>query len=159
MSDTNIFFDLLSINLLEKLFSLPFEIHTTNLVIDEIKVAEQKVELEKVSNKLIIENIELPVLLDIQENCKSNLSLNDCSVYYWAKEHDAMILTGDKKLRAFSEKNNVRVKGTLFVLNEFVEKKVLEPQEAIEKLKELQGINERLPAKECEKLLKRWGSC
>lgn len=41
VSDTNILFDLLSINLLEDFFLLPFEISTTDFVIHEIHRQEQ----------------------------------------------------------------------------------------------------------------------
>lgn len=41
VSDTNIFIDLISVNLLDGFFGLPWEIHTTDMVIDELIRSEQ----------------------------------------------------------------------------------------------------------------------
>ena len=43
VSDTNIFIDLISVGLQEKLFLLPIEIHTTDMVIFEIKRGDKAV--------------------------------------------------------------------------------------------------------------------
>ncbi len=37
VSDTNIFIDLISVDLLDEFFRLPFEIHTTDFIIHELK--------------------------------------------------------------------------------------------------------------------------
>ena len=42
MSDTNIFIDLISVNLLDGFFSLPWEIHTTDMIMKELKDSNQK---------------------------------------------------------------------------------------------------------------------
>lgn len=43
VSDTNIFIDLISVNLLDGFFSLPWEIHTTDMIMRELKDSNQKV--------------------------------------------------------------------------------------------------------------------
>ena len=42
VSDTNIFIDLISVNLLDGFFSLPWEIHTTDMIMKELKDSNQK---------------------------------------------------------------------------------------------------------------------
>ena len=42
VSDTNIFIDLMNIGVLDMFFQLPWEIHTTDMVISEFKNEEQK---------------------------------------------------------------------------------------------------------------------
>ena len=42
VSDTNIFIDLLETSLLDKLFLLPWEIHTTEFILNEIKEEPHK---------------------------------------------------------------------------------------------------------------------
>ena len=42
VSDTNIFIDLIEIGLLDEFFALPWETHTTDMIIHELKVIEQK---------------------------------------------------------------------------------------------------------------------
>ena len=51
VSDTNIFIDLIEIGLLDDLFSLPWEIHTTDLVMLELKDANQKQVVMEHKNK------------------------------------------------------------------------------------------------------------
>lgn len=42
VSDTNIFIDLISVDLLTDFFKLPWEIHTTDMIIHELLIAEQQ---------------------------------------------------------------------------------------------------------------------
>lgn len=42
VSDINIFIDLISVNLLDGFFSLPWEIHTTDMIMKELKDSNQK---------------------------------------------------------------------------------------------------------------------
>ena len=42
VSDTNIFIDLIKLDLLGDFFSLPWDIHTTDFVISELEIPEQK---------------------------------------------------------------------------------------------------------------------
>ena len=42
VSDTNIFIDLYKVGLLDEFFSLTINVHTTDLIVHELKVKEQK---------------------------------------------------------------------------------------------------------------------
>lgn len=42
VNDTNIFIDLIAVDLLDKFFSLPIEIHTTDFVVHELTEPLQK---------------------------------------------------------------------------------------------------------------------
>lgn len=46
VSDTNIFIDLISVNLLDGFFGLPWEIHTTDMIMKELKDSNQKSAVE-----------------------------------------------------------------------------------------------------------------
>ena len=46
ITDTNIFFDIISIGALPELFNLDYEINTTEFVIEEIKQSDQKEAIE-----------------------------------------------------------------------------------------------------------------
>ncbi len=46
VSDTNIFIDLISVNLLDGFFSLPWEVHTTDMIMKELKDSAQKAVVE-----------------------------------------------------------------------------------------------------------------
>jgi rRNA maturation endonuclease Nob1 len=77
------------------------DLHTTNLVLNELN-SEQKVVLEKhiAQNKLtvkVLNEIELEDLKRI-EISSNKLSKQDVSVYAYAKELNATILTSDNRL-------------------------------------------------------------
>lgn len=46
VSDTNIFLDLISIDLLDRFFELPFKVYTTDFIINEITIPEQKEKID-----------------------------------------------------------------------------------------------------------------
>ncbi len=87
VSDTNIFIDLIETDLLDELFKLPWEIHTTDFVLGELKDAEQKKELETYVSKKVLkvkrykgdEAMELGIF-KLELSRESNLSITDCSV-------------------------------------------------------------------------------
>ena len=51
VNDTNVFIDLYSIGLLEEFFSLPWEVHTTNLVMHELERQWQNEEVSQYKTK------------------------------------------------------------------------------------------------------------
>ena len=114
ISDTNIFLDLITVNMLDFLFQLPCDICTTDFVTNEIEWPEQKAEVDKhikIKNlKEITFNYE--ELVEINDLYNSNsTSMTDCSVWYYAKKTGCRLLTGDGKLRKAAEKDNVKVSG------------------------------------------------
>ena len=65
-------------------------------------------------------------------------------------------MTGDGKLRAAAEKDNVKVSGVLYLFDNFVEYGLLSPLEAAENLESLMTVNMRLPKAECESRIAKW---
>lgn len=161
ISDANVIFDLLSVQLLEAFFALPCEICTTDLVISEIERPEQQQIIQKFIKlkKLgvaIFEFDEFSEILLLQSTSKNNTSIEDCSVLYYAQKVDGRLLTGDGKLRSAAEKDNVKVSGILYLFDNFVEYGLLSASEAAENLKALMTINIRLPKAECETRIAKW---
>ncbi|MBR5645897.1 MAG: hypothetical protein IKX23_04590, partial [Treponema sp.] len=104
ISDTNILLDFLSLNMLNDFFSLPCDICTTDLVIDEIvQPAQQKIIDSFVkSRKLDVVQFspsEFSNITSLFVMNPNNASLTDCSVWYYAKQTNGRLLTGDGKLR------------------------------------------------------------
>lgn len=163
VNDTNVFIDLLDIGLLEHFFQLPWEVHTTDFVMFELSREGQRnaVEIYQVNKRLHVASFEMDELCEIRglqkvyEN-KTNVSLTDCSVWYYAKRKGYILLTGDRKLRTSSMKDGVEVRGILYVFDKLVEETILAPAVAVEKMKQLQIINPRLPKDELEKRIKSW---
>lgn len=158
ISDANVIFDLLSVQLLEAFFALPCEICTTDLVISEIERPEQQQIIQKFIKlkKLGVATFDFDEINDILLLQSNNTSIADRSVWYYAKKVDGRLLTGDGKLRAAAEKDNVKVSGVLYLFDNFVEYGLLSASEAAENLKALMTINMRLPKAECETRIAKW---
>ena len=163
VNDTNVFIDLYEIGLLEKFFSLPWEVHTTDFVMLELQREGQHytVAKYKTDKRLIVPVLEAKELLEIgnlyQHSLKrTNLSLTDCSVWYYAKVNNYILLTGDRKLRTVSLFDGVEVHGVLYVFDSLVELDIITRRFAVEKLQKLYAINPRLPKEEIEKRITKW---
>ena len=86
----------------------------------------------------------------------SGLSVQDCSVWYFCMKFNALMLTGDKKLRKEAESNNIKVRGILFIFDELLLQKILNFDQAISALEQLKSINNRLPFDEINIRLIEW---
>lgn len=159
VNDANIFIDLLEIDLIDTFFKLKLDLHTTDLVLNELDYAQQVVMKKyiykdgltvKVMSTIELENIKV---LGMQSG---KLSPQDVSVYIYAKQINAMILTSDRRLRNEAESKGFEVHGVLWVFEQLLEEKLMKPKKATEKLKELMKINTWLPTDECEKRIDIW---
>ena len=163
VNDTNVFIDLYEVGLLEQFFSLPWDVHTTDFVMLELQKEGQHetVARYKTDKRLVVPVFEAEELLEIatmyqQHMNRSNLSLTDCSVWYYAKVNNYILLTGDRKLRTVSAYDGVEVHGVIYVFDTLVEFNMISRQVAIEKLQHLYVINPRLPKEEIDKRINLW---
>lgn len=160
VTDANIFIDLIEIEIFHFLFELGLEIHTTKAVYDQL-IPEQQIIVEPFvqSKALIVYNFSFEELMEIYAiEFPPGLEAADQSVYYYSTKIEAMVLSGDKKLRTFCESNAVEVRGVLWVFDNFVSKSVISKRVAASKLKLLLAINNRLPFEDCNKRISKWGS-
>lgn len=163
VNDTNVFIDLSDIGILEQFFHLPWEVHTTDFVMLELlrdgqKDAVASYEREGSLHIASFASEELKEIIQLQRRAriKTNLSLTDCSVWYYAKKNSYTLLTGDHKLRSSSLNEGVEVRGIIYVFDELVATGILSEKIAAEKLALLKSINPRLPKNEIEKRIKLW---
>lgn len=163
VNDTNVFIDLYEVGLLDEFFSLPWEVHTTDFVMLELLREGQHdtVARYKADQRLIVPVFQSEEMLEIgnlfqQSLNKTNLSLTDCSVWYYAKVNNYILLTGDRKLRTTSAYDGVEVHGVIYVFDRLVELNVISRQVAVKKLQQLYRINPRLPKEEIEKRINLW---
>lgn len=164
VNDTNVFIDLHEVGLLDKFFLLPWEIHTTDFVMYELLREGQKDAVSRFEQDGLlhiatfdIKEIQAINKLFKQFDARTNVSITDCSVWYYARENNFTLLTGDRKLRKSAVGDGVEVRGIIYVFDELVESCIISPQIASEKLVMLRDINPRLPKDEIEKRLKHWG--
>ena len=163
VNDTNVFIDLYEVGLLEEFFSLPWEVHTTDFVMLELQREGQHetVAKYKADNRLVVSVFEAKEMSEIgnlfkQNMNRTNLSLTDCSVWYYAKVNNYILLTGDRKLRTVSAYSGVEVHGVIYAFDTLVEFEIISRQLAVEKLQQLYVINPRLPKEEIEKRINLW---
>ena len=163
VNDTNVFIDLFDIGLLEGLFSLPWEVHTTELVMLEL---QREGEAETVNRYKEEGRLHVPVFSPKEmmqivallppDRSHSDISITDCSVWYYAKKNNYALLTGDRKLRRVSESDNVEVHGIIYVFDSLKEAGIISAREAAAKLRQLYSINPRLPKEAIERRLRQW---
>ena len=160
INDANILIDLVKLELLESFSKLNFDLHTTDFVIEELN-DEQKApitELNGLKKLSIIETISIEDFQGINgilEN-SSGLSFEDCSVWYYSKKLSGVLLTGDGKLRKQASKDNLEIRGIIYLFDEFLNQNLISFEEAVEKIKQLRLLNNRLPKKEIEKRIDFW---
>lgn len=162
VNDTNIFIDLISVDLLDEFFSLPIEIHTTDFVIHELTdpLQQAKVEPYIINRKLTVKRHSAAEVMEIAEfrnNCDNNVSITDCSVWLYAQKNNYTLLTGDGKLRKSASKSGVDICGILKVFDMLIEDyHIISGQHGADRLETLFAINNRLPSREIESRLNKW---
>ena len=86
--------------------------------------------------------------------CK--ISPADFSVILYAQKANFNILTGDKRLRTYAEKEGIEVHGILFIFEALVEHSILPPTLAIELLQKFKELNKRTPVELIDVLIKKF---
>ncbi|WMJ74381.1 hypothetical protein RCC89_14580 [Cytophagaceae bacterium ABcell3] len=155
VTDANIFIDLIRIDCLHYLFELKIELHTTTEVLNELHSYQEEEVRKYHAKELLIIAHGAALEKSLSRNISKKLAEADKSVIYYAKHLGAGILTGDYNLKKFIEKE-IEVHGILWVVDQFVEQKLISENHAHLSLSSLMKLNKRLPKKECEKLLKKW---
>lgn len=165
VSDTNIFIDLISVDLLDEFFHLPSEIHTTDFIVSELKDGDQQTAIQVyIANKMLYVKTysgkEIMKLAGMKMNVAkgSNVSIQDCSVWHYANENGYSLLTGDAKLRRLVEKSGIVVHGILYIFDKLVEYGIIDHDTAKNKIDQLSQINNRLPIKEVQKRISAWNA-
>mgnify|MGYP001408303658 CR=1 FL=1 len=160
IQDANILIDLCKTGLLEPYAQLGFETYTSDLVYWEVRGRHNLTSWVEAGHLQIVtrDDDAMWKLLEFKQRSSPALSLQDCSVLLLAIERNAVLLTGDNRLRREATEAGVKVHGVLWLFDQLVGNGILPPAEATERLRILKTINPRLPADECEKRFKRWAS-
>lgn len=163
VNDTNVFIDLFNVGLLEGFFSLPWEVHTTEFVMLELTREGQRDSVCQFEDNGLLhipvfdESVMSEILeLYLQHVNKTNVSLTDCTAWYYAKHNGYTLLTGDRKLRNASLIDGVDVHGIIYIIDKLVEEGILAKRLAISKLRQLGRLNSRLPKDKIDKRIKQW---
>jgi predicted nucleic acid-binding protein len=156
ITDANIFIDLIHIELHGFLFALDFEVHTSLEVFDELSEWQKKSLQKFVKQKeLTLHDCTDVSPVEFVREIKA-LSDSDKTVLYLAAHLDAFVLTGDGLIRKIGGIQKVEIHGVFWLLDKFLENKLISMKQAGQQLKKLMDYNKRLPLNECEKRLTIW---
>ena len=162
ITDTNILLDIIDIEAVIQFFKLPYEFHTTNFVIDEILISEQKEVIEKFVNagQLKVFNLsenEIETVKAFQTK-RFFKGLTDKTVLWKAKQLGSPLLTGDGKLRKEAQEQGIKVHGSIWVIENLAINQLIEKPYAVILLEKLKETNSSLPIDEIDKLIKKYSS-
>jgi len=157
ISDANIIIDMVAGELVEAMFSLPYEFGTPDILYVE--------ELEEQHSDMIDAGLQLyelsPAYIDrtieyLQLDIARRVSANDCMALALAQQEQCCLLTGDARLRQLATTQGVTVRGTLWLVEAMLSEgqiSVCEAQIAYQKMKH---DGSRLPTEEIKNQLSRF---
>lgn len=150
--DANIIIDLHKIGLLHIIQQENVQVHTTSLVITELKKPNRE-EVKKLLPSMTIHSYDLleqySTIIRIQDELRLsrdryNLSLTDVSVLHLASKLSATLCTGDGNLRKVAHKRGVDVRGTIGIILQLYNEHLINKDAAIQSLKLLNETNPRI---------------
>jgi predicted nucleic acid-binding protein len=158
VQDANVFIDLELAGLFDLWLQMGVEVHTTDLIRGELRRGEHHLALAYLRDMQVHELTfdELAAVSELEQSVRSRAKFNDCSVLYLAEKLAVPLLSGDGALRAAAEKRGVQVKGTLWIFDTLIERKLLSPTVAAEKLRLLLSQERFQPKTACDERLARW---
>lgn len=158
ITDANIFIDLIWLDQIEGLFDLDLEVATPHEVMEEllqnqVDVLQPFIE----AGQLSVHHLSEAAYLELEEWPVSNrLSFTDKAALYLAKTLSAIVLTGDNLFRKQAISFQLEAHGLLWILEQWVFRERIKPEDARVLLEKLMLFNERLPQKECVELIEKW---
>jgi hypothetical protein len=160
VKDACVLIDLANGGLLEAWFQLGIETCTTDLVLRQVKTDNQwqAVKAFVDAGLLLVHSLSGDELMKIQHDyAHLPVGVEDRTALYLALKLKAILLTGDRRLRIEGMKQELEVRGLLWVFDELVARKVITPKLAAVKLQAIVASGAFLPKKDCDERLKEWG--
>ncbi|MBV6426346.1 MAG: hypothetical protein KIPDCIKN_00858 [Haliscomenobacter sp.] len=147
VTDTNVFIDLVQSGALDFFFQCPFDICTTDLVLEELNsdqralvekhIASAHLQVFELSDKEIMEALNLKTECNLKR-------ITDKSILLKAIQLKACLLTGDGDLRKEGKRAGLEVRGSLWVIREIWTMGLSDKKRVLEMLEKL-SMNTRLP--------------
>ena len=159
VKDANVLIDLDLSGTAGLWFRLKIETHTTEMVLNQVrKGGHQNVLAYADTGKIQVHSTSADILFECAEwvQDKPDLEIQDASVFLLARRIRAVLMTGDQDLRTYSEIEQIEVHGTLWIFDQLVEKKLLNPADAAKRLQKLLTQGRRLPKDECQHRIALW---
>lgn len=160
VQDANVLIDLELAGLFDLWFQIGIETHTTNLIRLELEKGRHDQALAYFGSGQVREHgLSFDELIEVgrlEQEVGSKARFNDCSVLFLARKLNARLLSCDKALRQAAQARQIEVHGTLWIMDQLVDRKVMAPAIAVAKLEHLLSLGRFLPKVECQARLKKW---
>lgn len=160
INDANILIDLIKLELIDSFFRLEaVKFATTDFVFQELYEEQKELLIPFIqSDQLKIIKSSSEEIFEISKITVTSrgLSVEDCSVYYYAFKLQAILLTGDGKLRKLCEDEGVEAHGIIYLFDIMLSNAIIDYHTGSLKLKSLLSFNSRLPKREIDKRIKEW---
>jgi hypothetical protein len=158
VTDANIFIDLIKLQMLALLFNIDMEIHTTKEIVDQLNDDQLLNLTEFIDSQDLrvhyLSALQLQEVIDLA--APRALELADKSMAWLSLQLTATVLTGDGPLRKFCQTMHLEVRGIIWLFDAIIEKGVMSPLSAAEKMESLLGFNSRLPKDQCSHRIQQW---
>lgn len=160
VKDANVFIDMEYMDIFDLWFQLEYETITSDLVVRELEDGRHFQALAYIeSSQIYASSLPLDVVVETQER-HVGISATDAAVLHIAVQHNALLLTGDRRLRNAAKIEVVECHGSIWVLDQLVRNGKLKGLSAAQKLislTKLKGKRKRfLPMKSVTEHINRW---
>src|SRR5579863_7015415 len=155
ISDANILIDMEDGNLIPVIFQLPYEIAVPDILF-ELELRERHSHLLQAGLKVKSLNSESVRKTEFLIQQYPRPSMMDHSALALALQERSPLLTGDKDLRVAAKKEGVEVHGTIWIIEELLNQKIIQKAQAKRSFDAMRVKGSRLPWGDIEKLLNRW---
>lgn len=155
ISDANIIIDFDCCGLLEQLFRLDHEIGTPDLLYEQ-ELKTRHPELPELGLKVMELSGNLIEQAWAMKQAYPAPSMNDLFTLCLAKDKASPLLTGDKQLRLAAETEQVQVKGSLWLAEQMVVKRLSSVEQMADAFDQMRDLGRRLPWSEVDRLLAKY---
>lgn len=156
ISDANIFIDMEAGGLTSQMFQLPETFAVPNILYDE-ELVDHHPELPTLGLRILELKPEFVAEAFRMGGVYKEPSKNDFLALALAKQEKCSLLTGDWNLRKSAEQEGVNVKGTLWLMEEMFNNKLIDFETAKVAYDNMKAEVRRLPWDEVGKQLIRFG--
>lgn len=159
VKDSSILIDLAEADMLGLWFQLRIETHATDFVLHEVSRGLQWGRISPFVDAGLIQRhataaAEMSAVVAFSG--EHGISVADASGVLLARRLQAILLTGDRRMRRTAESARIEARGLLWIFDLLVERTVLSRDAAAERLAGLCSGGSRLPSAECDSRLKAW---
>ena len=152
ITDANIFIDLYEMDLLEGFFKLPYYISTSIFILEELDDIKPMVE----NLVTVIPVTDKDIAAMSQIDWPKPFSFPDRTILYFARLHQMMVLSGERRMMAWCKENALEGHGLLYILDAMITNKVYKPKTVSLKLRMLMANNLWMPTDLCEEMIQKW---